>query len=123
MDPSIIKLIIFFFAVATIVMFYKQSFVKQVKPVVKPTQKKVSKPTPSFEGIGEQEPFWAQVFDTDSADEARKARGAFAKMKVRCLIYRQGKKDVFGAPMKHYGISVPQDCVEKAQSILTELTL
>lgn len=123
MDPSIIKLIIFFLSVTAVVLFYKKAPVqKAVKPSGK-TVKKTPQPAAVFEGLGETEAFWAQVFDTDSADEARKARDAFAKMKIRCLIYRQGKKDVFGEPMKHYGLSVPQDCVEKAQSILTELIL
>ena len=67
--------------------------------------------------------FWIQVYDTDSADEARKIQVKFHDMSIQCFLYEQGKKDVYGNIPKHYGISVPRKSFEKAQSILAQITL
>ncbi len=67
--------------------------------------------------------FWIQVYDTDSAEEARKIQSRFHDMNIQCFLYEQGKKDVFGNRMKHYGISVPRRNSEKAQEILAQITL
>ena len=66
---------------------------------------------------------WVQVYDTDSADEARKIQNKFHDMNIQCFLYEQGKKDVFGSLLKHYGISVPRKSFEKAQSVLAQITL
>lgn len=67
--------------------------------------------------------FWVQVYDTDSADEARKIQAKFHDLGIQCFLYEQGKKDVYGNVLKHYGISVPRQNSEKAQSILSQITL
>jgi hypothetical protein len=67
--------------------------------------------------------FWTQVFDTDSDIEARAVQAKFLDMGIHCVVYEQGHKDVYGGILKHYGLSVPRDLVDKAQSILAETTL
>ena len=67
--------------------------------------------------------FWVQVYDTDSIEEARKIQFKFQDMNIQCFIYEQGKKDVYGNALKHYGISVPRKASEKAQSVLAQIIL
>lgn len=67
--------------------------------------------------------FWVQVYDTDSAEEARKIRHKFQDMNIQCFLYEQGKKDVYGNLLKHFGISVPRKTAERAQQILAQITL
>jgi len=64
--------------------------------------------------------FWTQVYDTDSGDEARQIQQKFQKQNLECLVYEQGKKDVYGNLLKRYGISVPRASLEKAQALLCE---
>ena len=71
----------------------------------------------------EAEDFWLQVYDTDSAEEARKIQTRFHDLGIQCFLYEQGKKDVYGNVPKHYGISVPRKSSEKAQSVLAQITL
>jgi len=66
---------------------------------------------------------WIQVYDTDSKEEAFKIQLKFKDLGIQCFLYEQGKKDVFGNIPKHYGISVPHQHAQKAQSILSEFTL
>ena len=70
----------------------------------------------------EVEDFWVQVYDTDSSDEARKIQARFNDLGIQCFLYEQGKKDVYGNALKHYGISVPRRAAEKAQSVLAQIT-
>ena len=65
---------------------------------------------------------WSQVYDTDSAEEARQIQQKFQNQSIECLLYEQGKKDVYGNLLKRYGISVPRPSVEKAQALLCEST-
>ena len=67
--------------------------------------------------------FWSQVYDTDSAQEARKIQKKFLDMGIECLVYEQGKKDVYGEMLKHYGLSVSHEHLEKAQTILSKIAL
>lgn len=67
--------------------------------------------------------FWTQVYDTESTEEAIRIRDKFADLGIQCLLYEQGKKDVYGNALKHYGISVPREHVARAQAVLCETTL
>ena len=67
------------------------------------------------------EEFWMQVYDTDSMEDAKKIQRKFFDSEIPCLVYQQGKKDVYGDRLKHYGVSVPREAVEKAQNLLTRI--
>lgn len=69
------------------------------------------------------EEIWTQVYDTDSLEDAKKIQRKFLDTEIPCLVYQQGKKDVYGDRLKHYGISVPREVMEKAQTLLTRITL
>ncbi len=77
--------------------------------------KRPSRKSPSSE-------FWTQVYDTDSAEEARQIQEKFQSQGIECLLYEQGKKDVYGNLLKRYGVSVPRESVAKAQALLCEST-
>ena len=66
---------------------------------------------------------WVQVYDTESNSDVRKIQKKFQDMGIQCLVYEQGKKDVYGEVLKHYGISVPRASVGESQSILAKIAL
>ena len=66
---------------------------------------------------------WTQVYDTESMEDAKKIQRKFLDAEIPCLVYQQGKKDVYGDRMKHYGISVPREVMEKAQNLLAKIAL
>ena len=100
-----------------VVYFYFSSRPHRIEErVPKPSSKRPSKGALFDE-------FWVQVYDTDSIEEARKIQLKFHDMNIPCFLYEQGKKDVYGNLLKHYGISVPRKSSEKAQSVLAQISL
>ena len=75
------------------------------------------------QGEGPEKDIWYQVYDTESEKEALLIRDKFRDVGIQSFVYEQGKKDVYGSSMKHYGISVPQQNVQKAQAVLAETAL
>lgn len=123
MEDPMVRLITFF-AVLVIVglLFYKSWRSAQPSAPAAPAAS-APKPKPRAKRPAVPEEFWMQVYDTDSIEEARKIQRKFLDSEVPCLVYQQGKKDVYGDRMKHYGVSVPKEVVEKAQHLLTRITL
>lgn len=111
-----------FFAVMTLVgvLFFKSW--KSVRPA---SQMPLSMPKPKSrpKRMVQSEEFWMQVYDTDSMEDAKKIQRKFFDSEIPCLVYQQGKKDVYGDRMKHFGVSVPREVAEKAQNLLAKITL
>ena len=119
MDETMIRFMTFVIVIVGLaVYFYVTSRPKEQSKerVLKAKKKQAPK-------VGSFDEFWVQVYDTDSTDEARKIQAKFRDMGIQCFLYEQGKKDVYGNVLKHYGISVPRVNSDKAQSILAEITL
>jgi hypothetical protein len=95
--------------------FYKTTQPKE--PAAKQLEKK-NKSRSKKQGLLEE--IWAQVYDTDSSEEAQKIKSKFQDLGIPCLLYEQGKKDVYGAILKHFGISVSKRDFSRAQHILSE---
>jgi hypothetical protein len=116
MDDAMIRFITFLVVIFGLgVYFYWTSRPRVFEPSLKAKRKR----QPPAAAPGE---FWVQVYDTDSADEARRIQARFHDLGIQCFLYEQGRKDVYGNVMKHYGISVPRRVLEKAQSVLSEIT-
>lgn len=110
---------------AVILLILGFSFYRMVRPAAAKEivpNRKPKPPRPNKRSASMDE-FWAQVYDTDSQDDARKIQIRFKDMGVQCLIYTQGKKSVFGESLRNYGVSVPQKDFERAQTILSKLPL
>lgn len=117
MDETMTRLLIFLVVIAGLVMLYRFSS----RPKV-PREKNLKLKPIRKEKTGSKDDFWVQVYDTDSADEAKNIRLKFLDIGLQCFIYEQGKKDVYGNTPKHFGISVPRQHTAKAQSVLAETT-
>ena len=121
MDEPMIRLLTFVI-IATLIALYVIRLSKANRSPMEPsTAKPKSKIRMKKKPV--RGDFWAQVYDTDSAEEARKIEKKFNDIGIQCLVYEQGKKDVYGDLLKHYGVSVPHDSINKAQAILAEITL
>lgn len=121
MEDPMVRLVTFFVVLAIIALLFLKSW-KTAQPAA-PAAAAASKPKPRAKRPAVPEEFWTQVYDTDSAEEARKIQRKFFDSEIPCLVYQQGKKDVYGDKLKHYGISVPKEVMEKAQNLLTKITL
>ncbi len=112
------RLLIFMVVIAGLVILYRFSSrpkrPKKITPKTRPIKK---------ESVKSGDDFWMQVYDTDSVDEAKNIRVKFMDIGIQCFIYEQGKKDVYGNALKHFGISVQRQHTAKAQSVLAETTL
>ncbi len=69
---------------------------------------------------GTREP-WVQVYETASADDASLIQARLQEAEVDCLVYEQGKKDIYGNSLKGIGIIVPKSAVPLAQRIISQL--
>jgi hypothetical protein len=119
MEDPMVRLITFFAVLLIVGMLFYKSW-RSAQPSAPPA---APKPKPRAKRPAVPEEFWMQVYDTDSVEEARKIQRKFLDSEVPCLVYQQGKKDVYGDRMKHYGVSVPREVMEKAQQLLTRITL
>ncbi len=64
---------------------------------------------------------WIQVYDTDSADDARGVMARLEEEELDCILYEQGKKDIHGNPLKGFGIAVPKTSATRAQNVISRL--
>ncbi len=64
---------------------------------------------------------WVQVYETASPDDARLIQARLQEEEVECLVYEQGKKDIYGNPLKGIGIAVPKSSVPLAQKIISRM--
>ena len=123
MEDPMVRLVTFFIVMTVVGLLFLKSW-KSARPTsqvpVAPA-KPVSKPRPKRTAASEE--FWMQVYDTDSMEDAKKIQRKFFDSEIPCLVYQQGKKDVYGDKMKHFGVSVPREVTEKAQNLLAKITL
>lgn len=64
---------------------------------------------------------WIQVYETASTEDAALIRARLQEAEVDCLVYEQGKKDIYGNSLKGIGIIVPKSAVPLAQRIISQL--
>lgn len=64
---------------------------------------------------------WVQVYETASSDDARLIQARLQEEEVECLVYEQGKKDIYGNTLKGIGIAVPKSSVPLAQKIISRM--
>lgn len=112
-----IRFLTFLFVIAGLAVYFYLSSRPQPPLDSAPGPKKKRAPKAAAD-----EEFWIQVYDTDSSDEARRIQAKFHDLGIQCFLYEQGKKDVFGNVLKHFGISVPRRLSDRAQSILAQFT-
>ena len=63
---------------------------------------------------------WVQVYETASVEEGRKLQARLEE-EVECVLYEQGKKDIYGSALKGIGIAVPKTTTALAQNIISRL--
>ena len=120
MEDPMVRLATFFIVVAVVGILFLKSWKSAQSGAQVPA---ASKPKPKAKRNAVPDEFWMQVYDTDSMDDARKIQRKFFDSEIPCLVYQQGKKDVYGDKMKHYGVSVPREVMEKAHNLLAKITL
>ena len=64
---------------------------------------------------------WVQVYETSSQEEARLVQARLQEEEVECILYEQGKKDIYGNPLKGIGIAVAKSAVPLAQKVISRL--
>lgn len=64
---------------------------------------------------------WKQVYETASMDEARGIQERLESENIRCILYEQGKKDIYGNVLKGIGIAVPSGAAEQAQTSIARM--
>lgn len=73
-----------------------------------------------FRARNTREP-WIQVYETASGDDAHLIQARLQEAEVDCLVYEQGKKDIYGNSLKGIGIIVPKSAVPLAQKIISQM--
>lgn len=124
MDDPMIRLATFFVVLAIMAALFYRTW-KAGQPAsssaATPAPKPAVKLKPKKPALSEE--LWMQVYDTETLEEARKIQRKFFDSDIPCQVYQQGKKDVYGEKLKHYGISVPKNVAENAQNLLSKITL
>ena len=64
---------------------------------------------------------WVQVYETASSEDANLIQARLQEEEVECLLYEQGKKDIFGNSLKGIGIAVPKSSVPLAQKVISRM--
>ncbi|HNV85967.1 MAG TPA: hypothetical protein PKL97_03235 [Candidatus Omnitrophota bacterium] len=64
---------------------------------------------------------WAQVYETALRDEALRIQARLEEEGIECIVYEQGKKDIYGKPLPGIGVSVPKPSLSLAQKIISRL--
>lgn len=85
----------------------------------KPSQEP-PKPSQRYRVKTTKEP-WVQVYETASSDDARLIQARLQEEEVECLVYEQGKKDIYGNTLKGIGIAVPRSSVPLAQKVISRM--
>lgn len=64
---------------------------------------------------------WAQVYETETLDEARILQAQLQEHEIDCVVYEQGKKDIHGNALKGVGVAVPKSSMGNAQGIISRM--
>ncbi len=64
---------------------------------------------------------WVQVYETSSMDEAKALQARLQEEEIECVVYEQGKKDIYGNSPAGIGIAVPKSAMTYAQEIVARL--
>lgn len=64
---------------------------------------------------------WVQVYETASSEDAQLVQARLQEEEIECLIYEQGKKDIYGNTLKGIGIAVPKSQVPLAQKVISRM--
>lgn len=73
-----------------------------------------------FRSRNTKEP-WVQVYETAALEDAQLIQARLQEEEVECLIYEQGKRDIYGNSLKGIGIAVPKSSVPLAQKIISRM--
>ena len=84
----------------------------QPKPAAKARQR--------YRARNTREP-WVQVYETASQEDAHLIQARLQEEELECLIYEQGKKDIYGNSLKGIGIAVPKSSIPLAQKIISRM--
>jgi hypothetical protein len=117
------RLVTFFIVLTVVGLLFLKSWKSAQPQSQAPSTPKQPAPRPRAKRTSPPDEIWMQVYDTDSLEEAKKIQRKFFDSEIPSLVYQQGKKDVYGDRMKHFGISVPREVMEKAQNLLAKITL
>lgn len=80
-----------------------------------------AKPARSFKPKRSPMEPWVQVYETAEMNEARSLQARLQEEEVECVVYEQGKKDIYGNFMKGIGLAVPKTAMNLAQKIINRL--
>lgn len=64
---------------------------------------------------------WVQVYETSSSEDANLIQARLQEEEVECLLYEQGKKDIYGNSLKGIGIACPKSSVPLAQKVISRM--
>lgn len=64
---------------------------------------------------------WVQVYETASSEDANLIQARLQEEEIECLVYEQGKKDIYGNSLKGIGIAVPKSSVPLAQKVISRM--
>ncbi len=64
---------------------------------------------------------WTQVYETASTEEAERIQYRLQEEGIECILYQQGKKDIYGNLLQGVGIAVPKSFVSSAQKIISRI--
>ena len=64
---------------------------------------------------------WVQVYETSSVEDAHLIQARLQEDEVECMLYEQGKKDIYGNSLKGIGVAVPKSSVPLAQKIISRM--
>ncbi|MFZ5802084.1 MAG: hypothetical protein ACOY3K_03080 [Candidatus Omnitrophota bacterium] len=66
---------------------------------------------------------WVQVYETASFEEAKKIQVRLEEEDLECILYEQGKKDIYGKALPGTGIAVPKAVTARAQNIISRMAV
>lgn len=81
---------------------------------------KIPKANQRYRPRNTREP-WVQVYETASSEDAYLIQARLQEAELECLVYEQGKKDIYGNSLKGIGIIVPKSAVPLAQKIISQM--
>ena len=117
------RLLVYFLLLGTVLYMLSWWGKKQTEPVLVDKNPPSGGPKPNrwFRAKIHPREVWAQVYETDSIDEARTLQARLQEEEIECVLYEQGKKDIHGNSLKGIGIAVPKTAVPHAQGIINRM--
>ncbi len=64
---------------------------------------------------------WLQVYETASIEEGRMLQARLQEEEIECILYEQGKKDIYGNSLKGIGVAVPRTSAPHAQRVISRM--